>query len=254
VIEVNELRKCYGPIVAVDHVSFLAPDGMVTGLLGPNGAGKTTALRAVAGLLAVESGRVTIDGLDVRRHPIAARARLGVVPEAVGLYDQLTVREHLRYSAELNGVREPLLTSRVDHMLERHGLSPIAHRRAGELSLGQRRRVAVARALVHDPPNIVLDEPTSGLDVPSARQVRRFVRECAQAGCAVVFSSHVMPEVSATCDRIVILSRGSVVAAGTPTDILERTGRSTLEDAFVTLVEQGEERASHGHRGPVRTN
>jgi sodium transport system ATP-binding protein len=232
----ENLRKTYGKTVALDCVSFVAPDGLVTGLLGPNGAGKTTVLRALTGLVKPDKGNATVDGRDVQDHPLAARARLGVLPELVGLYDHLTVREHLAYSAELHGVSAPHRSRAVELQLEQLGLMPLAGRRAGQLSLGQRRRVALARALVHDPPNVVLDEPTSGLDVLSAREVRREVRRLADAGCAVMLSSHVMPEVSAVCDRIVILSRGRVVASGTPVEILALTGAATLEEAFVSLI------------------
>jgi sodium transport system ATP-binding protein len=236
VIAFENLRKTYGKIVAVDSVSFVAPDGTVTGLLGPNGAGKTTALRVITGLVRPDAGSASVDGRDVQRNPIAVRARLGVLPEAAGLYDHLTVREHLEYSGALHGLTGRDLASRVERLVDQLGLTPLAGRRAGELSLGQRRRVALARALVHDPPNVVLDEPTNGLDVLSAREVRREVRRLADAGCAVLLSSHVMPEVSAVCDRIVILSRGLVVACGTPAEILARTGASQLEEAFVALI------------------
>jgi sodium transport system ATP-binding protein len=235
-IAFENLRKTYGKTVAVDSVSFVAPNGMVTGLLGPNGAGKTTALRVLTGLVKPDGGSALVDGRDVQQDPLTARARLGVLPEAVGLYDHLTVREHLVYSGELHCLPGPDLRHRVERLLEQLGLIPLAGRRAGQLSLGQRRRVALARALVHDPPNVVLDEPTSGLDVLSAREVRREVRRLADTGCAVVLSSHVMPEVSAVCDRIVILSRGLVVASGTPAGILAQTGASVLEEAFVSLI------------------
>jgi sodium transport system ATP-binding protein len=239
-IAVDRLRKTYRTTVAVDDVSFVAPDGMVTGLLGPNGAGKSTTLRALVGLVRPDAGRATVDGQSVQQDPRRARTRLGVLPEVVGLYDRLSVREHLTYSGQLHGLVQPDLDRRVDRLLEQIGLTGIAGRRAGGLSLGERRRVALARALVHDPPNVVLDEPTSGLDVLGAREVRHEVRRLAASGCAVVISSHVMPEISAVCDRIVILARGRVVAAGTPDEILARAGVRELEDAFVTLIGSAE--------------
>jgi sodium transport system ATP-binding protein len=235
-IEIQELRKSYGRTVAVESVSFTAANGVVTGLLGPNGAGKTTTLRAITGLIRPDHGAAFVDGGDVQRDPGRARARVGVLPETAGLYDHLTVREHLAYAGELHRVRQPDLAHRVAALLEQFALMPLADRRAGTLSLGQRRRVALARALVHDPANVVLDEPTNGLDVLSAREVRREVRRLADAGHAVILSSHVMPEVSAVCDRIVILSRGAVVAEGTPAGILARGQRASLEDAFVALI------------------
>jgi sodium transport system ATP-binding protein len=236
VIVFDRLRKTYGKTVAVDDVSFVAPDGLVTALLGPNGAGKTTTLRALTGVVTPDGGTAIVDGLNVQRDPRAVRARIGVLPETVGLYDRLTVREHLVYGGELQGLTHPDLAHRVDGLLVQLGLGRLAGRRAGELSLGERRRVALARALVHHPPNVVLDEPTSGLDVLSAREVRREVRRLAGEGCAVVLSSHVMPEVSAVCDRIVILTQGRVAAAGTPAEILARADATILEEAFVTLI------------------
>ncbi|MEW6321338.1 MAG: ATP-binding cassette domain-containing protein [Acidobacteriota bacterium] len=230
------VRKTYGAVTAVADVSFTARDGLVTGLLGPNGAGKTTALRVLTGLVRPDAGSAAVDGLVVARNARAARARLGVLPEAVALYDRLTVREHLAYAGRLHGLRPPDLDARVAALIERLGLGAFAHRRAGELSQGQRRRAALARVLVHDPTNVVLDEPTNGLDVLSAREVRREVRCLAAAGRAVILSSHVMPEVAAVCDRIVIISRGMVVAEGTPDDIVARAGAQSLEEAFVALI------------------
>lgn len=235
-IEISSLRKTYRDAVAVDSVSFAARDGLVTGLLGPNGAGKTTVLRAITGLLRPDSGQARVDGIDVRTDPTGARTHLGAVPEVVGLYDHLTVREHLLYAGELHAVASDLLRQRTESLLDRFALLQLAGRRASALSQGQRRRVALARALVHSPSNVVLDEPTNGLDVLSAREVRREVRRLADSGCAVLFSSHVMPEVSAVCDQIVVLSRGTVVAAGTPPEILARAGVASLEDAFVQLI------------------
>lgn len=236
VIAVAGLRKAYGASLAVASVSFTAPDGVVTGLLGPNGAGKTTVLRAVAGVIRADEGSAAIDGTDVAHEPAVARAKLGVLPEAVGLYDRLTVREHLVYAGRLYGVPEARLADRTGALIGQFGLAALADRLAGTLSLGQRRRVALARALIHDPANVVMDEPTNGLDVLGAREVRREARRLAQAGRAVVLSSHVMPEVAAVCDRVVILSRGRVVAEGTPADVLALAGATVLEDAFVRLI------------------
>jgi sodium transport system ATP-binding protein len=235
-IEITNLRKCYKNAVAVNTLSFVAQDGLVTGLLGPNGAGKTTALRAISGLLKPDAGDVKVDGLDVSIDPAGARKRLGALPEVVGLYDHLTVREHLVYAGELHGMPVETLNRQVDTLLDRFALLPLSARRASTLSLGQKRRVALARVLVHEPANVVLDEPTSGLDVLSAREVRREVRRLADSGRAVLFSSHVMPEVSAVCDRIVVMSKGLVAAAGTPAEIMARAGVASLEDAFVKLI------------------
>lgn len=239
-IALQGLRKTFGSIVAVRDVSFAAVNGEVTGLLGPNGAGKTTTLRLLTGALTPEKGAVLIDGIDAHRQPFDARARLGVVPETVGLYDRLTVREHLLYSAELHGCKRFDLNKRVNGVLERVDLTRVASRRAATLSLGQRRRVALARALVHEPANVVFDEPTNGLDVLGVRDVRAEIRRLAAAGCAVLVSTHVMPEITAVCDRIVVLAKGEVVATGTPREIQERTGASTLEDAFVRTIGSAE--------------
>jgi sodium transport system ATP-binding protein len=236
VIEVSELHKTYGRTVAVRSVTFTAPNGQVTGLLGPNGAGKTTALRAITGMSRPDRGRTVVDGYDPRRDAPAARSRLGVLPEAVGLYDHQTVREHLEYAGHLYGVAPNRLRARVDELIDMLGLAPIVDRHAAALSLGQRQRVAFARALVHSPANVILDEPTNGLDVMSMRLVRRVIRQLAGAGCAVVLSSHVMPEVSALCDRIVVLSRGVVVGTGSPVELMTQTERLSLEEAFVALI------------------
>lgn len=235
-LEVRNLAKSYGATVAVARVSFMVPDGQVTALLGPNGAGKSTTIRAMVGLVTPDAGAVMVDGLEVRRNVGRARALLGVLPEVAGLYDRLTVREHIEYAGRLQSMSQPDLAWRVRAVLEQCGLSSVADRTAGTLSLGQRRRVALARALVHEPGNVILDEPTNGLDVLSAREVRTEIRRVADAGRAVVFSSHVMPEVAAVCDRVVIVARGLVVAEGTPQDLLAMTGCASLEDAFVALI------------------
>ncbi len=235
-IALQGIRKTYGKTVAVESVTFTAADGVVTGLLGPNGAGKTTALRVLGGIVRPDSGTAHVDSHDVQRDPRKARALLGMLPESVGLYDHLTVREHLVYAGALHGLHGPDLMARAKALLQQLGLDSLTERRAGQLSLGQRRRVALARTLVHDPPNVVLDEPTNGLDVLSAREVRREIRRLAERGCAVVLSSHVMPEVASVCDRIVILSKGTVVSEGTPADILALASAPTLEEAFVQLI------------------
>jgi sodium transport system ATP-binding protein len=236
VIAFDRMRKRYAASMAVDGVSFLVPDGCVTGLIGPNGAGKTTLLRMLSGLIRPDAGTVMVDDVDVQQDRRAARARLGVLPETVGLYERLTVREHLHFGGALQGLGAKTLGSRVERALAQFGLASLAERRAGTLSLGERRRVAVARAVIHEPRNVVFDEPTSGLDVLSAREVRREVRRLAEDGCAVVLSSHVMSEVAAVCHRLVILARGRIVATGTPAEILARAGTGGLEDAFVALI------------------
>jgi sodium transport system ATP-binding protein len=240
-IRVQDIRKTYGATLAVNGVSLDVPNGMVTGLLGPNGAGKTTTIRAITGLARPDSGRVEVDGVDVARRPMQARAHLGVVPETIGVYDHLTVREHLDYSAELQGLNRAARDLRSADLLAQLGLTALASRRAGGLSMGERRRLALARAMVHRPRNLVFDEPTNGLDVMSAREVRQEIKRLAAGGCAVLVSSHVMPEVALLCDRVIVLAGGVIVAAGTPAELMRQTGCATLEDAFVRAIgsEQG---------------
>lgn len=234
-ISVQQIRKQYGATIAVSDVSFAAPDGVVTGLLGPNGAGKTTTIRAITGLARPDSGLVEVDGIDVANHPRQARERLGVVPETIGVYDHLTVREHIEYSAQLQRLTAGAGV-RITNLLAQLGLSALADRRAGALSMGERRRLALARALVHQPHNLVFDEPTNGLDVMSAREVRKEIKRLAASGCAVLVSSHVMPEVASLCDRVVVVAAGQVVAAGTPAELIQQSGCATLEDAFVRVI------------------
>ena len=235
-IRVQEIRKRYGRTAAVSGVTFEIPDGMVTGLLGPNGAGKTTTIRAMTGLVTPESGRIEIDGIDVAARPIEARARLGVVPETIGVYDHLTVREHVEYSAELQGMAPAAIASSTTEVLAHLDLAALAGRRAAGLSMGERRRLALARAMVHRPANLLFDEPTNGLDVLGARTVRNDIRRLAELGRAVLVSSHVMPEVAALCDRVIVMVRGVIVTAGRPAEMLQQTGCATLEDAFVRII------------------
>jgi sodium transport system ATP-binding protein len=235
-IRVQEIRKRYGKTAAIGGVSFEIPDGMVTGLLGPNGAGKTTTIRAMTGLVTPESGLIEIDGIDVAVRPIEARARLGVVPETIGVYDHLTVREHVEYSAELQGMAPAAIASSTTEVLAHLDLAALTGRRAAGLSMGERRRLALARAMVHRPANLLFDEPTNGLDVLGARTVRSDIRRLAELGRAVLVSSHVMPEVAALCDRVIVMVRGVIVAAGKPAEMLQQTGCATLEDAFVRII------------------
>jgi sodium transport system ATP-binding protein len=235
-IEVRSLHKEFGSVVAVDDVSFSAADGVVTGLLGPNGAGKTTTLRMLTTLIAPDRGKALIDGLDVALAPIEARRRIGVLPDARGLYPRLTAREHVHYAGELHGLRGEALETRTAELLDLLDMRGIADRRAEGFSHGERVKVALARALVHGPRNVLLDEPTNGLDVMSTRAVRDLIRRLRDQGKCVLFSSHVMQEVSALCDRIVVIARGRVVAEGTPEEIKARAGKDNLEEAFVSVI------------------
>ena len=235
-IEVKSLHKQFGSVTAVDDVSFQAADGVVTGLLGPNGAGKTTTLRILTTLVAPDRGEALIDGVSVAADPVGARRRIGVLPDARGLYPRLTAREHIRYAGELHGLARGSLTARIDSLIDLLDMRGIADRRAEGFSHGERVKVALARALVHAPRNVMLDEPTNGLDVMSTRAVRDLIRRLRDDGTCVLFSSHVMQEVSALCDRIVIIARGRVLADGTPEEIRARAGKDNLEEAFVAVI------------------
>ena len=235
-IALQGVKKRFGKVEALRGVSFDVADGQVTGLLGPNGAGKTTALRVVYGVLAPDEGRATVDGLDLSADRVEAQRRLGVLPHAQGLYPRLTAREHVRYFAELHGMQGEALDRRVEEVLSILDMKEIADRRTDGFSQGQRVKVALARALVHDPKNVVLDEPTNGLDVGATRAVRALLRKLREEGRCVLFSSHVMQEVAMLCDRVVVIARGEVVAQGTPDELRQATGKESLEDAFVAAI------------------
>ncbi|HZI09147.1 MAG TPA: ATP-binding cassette domain-containing protein [Myxococcus sp.] len=240
-IEARNLHKRFGAVTAVEDVSFTAEDGVITGLLGPNGAGKTTTLRMLYTLVRPDGGTAKVDGVDVVQRPEDARRALGVLPDARGLYPRLTAREHARYFGELHGLSGAALDTRVDELIELLDMKDIADRRTEGFSQGQRVKVALARALVHGPRNVLLDEPTNGLDVMSTRAVRTLLRQLKAEGRCVVFSSHVMQEVAALCDRIVVVAHGRVVADGTPEALKAATGKDSLEEAFVATIgsEQG---------------
>jgi sodium transport system ATP-binding protein len=235
-IVVSNLHKRFGSVTAVDGVSLMAADGAVTGLLGPNGAGKTTTLRMLYAVMRPDAGQILIDGVDADALPQSAQARLGVLPDGYGLYPRLTAREHIRYYAELQGITGGQLTARMQELIDLLDMKAIADRRTEGFSHGERTKVAFARALVHDPKNILLDEPTNGLDVMSTRAVREVVRRLRQNGRCVLFSSHVMQEVSALCDSVIVIASGRVVASGTPDELRTQTGLDNLEDVFVALA------------------
>ena len=234
-IRIENLHKRFGEVRAVDGVTFTAPDGAVTGLLGPNGAGKTTTLRMLYTLMRPDEGRILVDEVDAVTDPQGARLRLGVLPDQSGLYPRLTAREHIEYFGELQGITGADLRSRVDHLLKMLDMTSIADRRTAGYSHGERTKTALARAIVHNPKNVLLDEPSNGLDVMSTRAVREIIRRLKSEGHTVLFSSHVMQEVSALCDTIVVIARGKIVASGSPDDLRAQTGHQNLEDAFVAL-------------------
>jgi sodium transport system ATP-binding protein len=227
----------------VRDVSFIARDGEITGLLGPNGAGKTTTLRMLYTLIRPDSGRVLIDAEDAATDPLAARRRLGVLPDARGLYRRLTARENIAYYAELHGLDTGTAQQRINALIERLGMHAIADRRTEGFSQGERVKTAIARALVHDPANVVLDEPTNGLDVLATRALRDFLHSLKREGRCVLLSTHVMQEVAALCDRVVVIAQGHVVATGTPDELRAQTGETSLEEAFMRLIGNGGETA-----------
>jgi sodium transport system ATP-binding protein len=242
-IEAHGLCKSYGALQAVRDVSFVARDGEITGLLGPNGAGKTSTLRMLYTLLRPDSGTITVDGLDALTDPLAVRRRLGVLPDARGLYRRLTARENIEYYAELQGMTREVAAPQIERLIERLGMQEIADRRTEGFSQGERVKTAIARALVHDPSTVILDEPTNGLDVIATRALREFLRDLRREGRCVLLSTHVMQEVAALCDRIVVIAHGQVVADGTPDELRALTGETALEEAFVRLIGQEETRA-----------
>jgi len=236
VIRLDGVAKSFGEVRALAGISFEVPDGQITGLLGPNGAGKTTALRVVYGVLRPDAGHAFVDGIDLAAARLEAQRRLGVFPHAQGLYARLTAREHIVFFGQMHGLSGSVLARRADELIAALAMEEIADRRTEGFSQGQRVKVALARALVHDPRNVVLDEPTNGLDVAATRQVRTLLRQLREQGRCILFSSHVMQEVSALCDRVVVIARGTVVAQGTPEDLRRKTGRESLEDAFVAAI------------------
>lgn len=243
-IEVENLHKSFGKVPALRGVSFTAPDGEITGLLGPNGAGKTTTLRILYTLLHPDQGKAQVDGLDTNQKPIEVARKIGALPESHGLYPRLSTRENIRYYGQLHGLAGEELEKRIDQLIRMLDMQDIEQRRTDGFSSGQRVKVAIARALVHQPRNVLLDEPTNGLDVMSTRAMRSFIRGLRDEGKCVLLSSHIMQEISALCDNIVILNLGEVVASGTPQDLLAKTGKTNLEDAFVSAMgsEEGLER------------
>ncbi len=238
-IEVHELARRFGTVEAVRDVSFAARDGEITGLLGPNGAGKSTTLRMLYTVLQPDSGHALIDGIDVAVRPLAARRAIGVLPHQAGIYPHLTARENIRYFGALQGLRGAALERRIDELVASLDLAEFADRRAQGFSQGQRVRTAIARALVHAPRNVLLDEPSNGLDVMATRALRELIRGLRDLGHCVLFSSHVMQEVAALCDRIVVIDRGQVAASGSPQALVAAAGTATLEDAFVELLGRG---------------
>jgi sodium transport system ATP-binding protein len=236
-ISVKGLHKSFGEVNAVRGVSFDAVDGRITGLLGPNGAGKSTTLRILYTVLKPDSGTATIDGIDVVDDALVARCRIGTLPHGSGLYPHLTARENISYYAALYDMSPDIIDERVQTVIDQLDINDFADRRTKGFSQGQRTKVSLARSLVHEPQNIILDEPSNGLDVMATRSLRELIRQLRAAGKCVLFSSHVMQEVAALCDQIVIIAAGQVAMHDSPDGIRNATGCEDLEEAFVKAIE-----------------
>ncbi len=236
-IQVDNLTKSFGKVQAVRDVSFRAPDGKITGLLGPNGAGKSTTLRVLYTVIKPDSGKALIDGVDVVGNSLEARQRVGALPHGAGLYPHLTARENIEYYANLCGLDKDTVQERTEATIEELEISDFADRQTKGFSQGQRTKVALARSLVHNPHNVILDEPTNGLDVMATRSLRDIILKLKENGRCVLFSSHIMQEVAALCDDIVIIAEGKVAIQGSTDTIRHRTGCEDLEDAFVHAIQ-----------------
>lgn len=221
---------------AAYDISFEAPDGAITGLLGPNGAGKSTTLRMLATLVKPDTGTAIIDGSDICRDSVRVRTHLGFMPHDAGIYPRLTARENILYYARLCGLDRPLARVRADALIEQLGMQSFATRRAQGFSQGQKTKVALARALVHEPRTVLLDEPTNGLDIMATRSLREILRELARQGHCILFSSHIMQEVVALCDRVAIISEGTIAMTDSLAGIRQRTGTDDFEEAFVRAI------------------
>lgn len=239
-IAVKDLRKSFGEVKAVQGISFEADNGKITGLLGPNGAGKSTTLRVLYTVLKPDSGSATVDGIDVVEDGLAARARIGTLPHGSGLYPHLSARENIAYYAKLYDMPDDTIDEAVQKVIDQLDINDFADRRTKGFSQGQKTKVSLARSLVHGPQNVILDEPSNGLDVMATRSLRELIRQLRDAGKCVLFSSHVMQEVAALCDEIVIIAEGQVALHDTAEGIRNATGCDDLEDAFVKALEMVE--------------
>ena len=239
-IEAHNLSKQFGEVAALRDVSLRAPDGQITGLLGPNGAGKSTTLRILYTVLKPNSGDALVDGVSAIRAPLEARKQIGVLSHGAGIYPNLTARENILYFGALHGMSRAEREARAAELIKLLEMEEFADRIAKGFSQGQKIKAALARAIIHRPRNVLLDEPTNGLDVMAVRTLRRLLTRLRDEGHCLLFSSHVMQEVAALCDEVIVIAHGTVVASGAPEDIRARTGERTLEDAFVQLIGSGE--------------
>lgn len=261
IIETRELRKVFRSVrrtpgalgalrtlfsheyeerVAVDGVTMSLEAGELVGYIGPNGAGKSTTLRILYTVLKPDAGDARVDGISAIREPLEARKHMGVLSHGAGIYPNLTARENILYFGALHGLAPADRASRARELIELLEMEEFADRVAKGFSQGQRIKTALARAIIHRPRNVLLDEPTNGLDVMAVRTLRKLLLRLRDEGHCLLFSSHVMQEVGALCDDVIVIAHGTVVASGTPDDLRSRTGESNLEDAFMRLIGTGE--------------
>ena len=227
-IEVQHLTKRYGPTTAVDDVSFRVERGEILGFLGPNGAGKTTTMRVLTGYMPPSGGKAIVAGYDVFDHPLEAKRRTGYLPETPPLYPEMTVRDYLVFVAKIKGVSRADRKARIAGVMDRTGVADVANRHCSKLSKGYRQRVGLAQALLHNPEVLILDEPTAGLDPKHIIETRQIIKELG-GDHTVILSTHILPEVSQTCHRVVIINKGKVVAVDTPDNLTSRLrGEETM--------------------------
>ncbi len=235
-IVVNSLGKRFGKVTAIDSVSFEARDQCVTALVGPNGAGKSTTLRILAAVLRADSGTAEVNGHEVHTHPDLVRSSIGVLPHNSGVYARLTARENVRYFGRLQGLGGETLEARIESLIDQLEMRLFADRRTKGFSQGQRVKVALARALVHNPRHVILDEPTNGLDVMATRALREIILGLRNAGCCMLFSSHIMQEVENLCDDVIIIAGGQVRFSGSLAELRQAASNDDLEEAFVQIA------------------
>lgn len=240
-IECSGLTKVFedprrGRVVAADNVTFTCRPGMVLGLLGPNGAGKTTTLRMLSTVIKPTSGTAKVAGYDIVQEPQRVRERIGFLSGETGLYGRLTAREMVKYFGQLYGMTEERIEERITELFDMLDIKSFENTRNDKLSSGMKQRVSIARTLVHDPPVLILDEPTAGLDVIASRTIVDFIRRCRDMGKCILFSTHIMSEAQRLCDEVAIIHKGRIWATGTVKDLMDRTGETTLEDAFLRIV------------------
>ncbi len=233
-IVIENISKSFGALKALQNLSFNAENGFITGLLGPNGAGKSTAMRLISGTLKPESGRILVDSVDMQQDPLRARELLGILGDAKGLYGRMTAKENIEYYGHLRGMSRQQINSSLEELVTMLQMSDLLDQRTAGMSTGQKVKVALARALIHDPPNILLDEPTSGLDVMATKAMRNFIRALQVKGRSIIFTSHIIQEVAEVCDYIHLVQHGRLIASGTKEELMLSAERNNLEDAILS--------------------